>query len=237
MLSSTERGYDLLAPKFDACVAKAPRGRLSLALSLRTPDWILDRVMPHIGAERSLQSAIDLCCGTGVVMERLLPLCRHRVIGMDQSDGMLSEAEKRLRSLRGNAAAVLMRQDVLDLHFNEAFDVATWFGGTGHVLPEDQPRFVSAVYRALKPGGKFFFDAWYPPAPWQAAFWGLRAFDLAMRARNAFLKPPFIMYYGAFPIPRAVEVLRHAGFEVELRDLGIRKLGRATRLVIATRPK
>ena len=51
-LSSTERGYDLLAPKFDYT-------------PFRTPDSLLELVAPLIGNEKPIDSALDLCCGTG----------------------------------------------------------------------------------------------------------------------------------------------------------------------------
>ena len=51
-LSSVERGYDLLAPKFDLT-------------PFRTHDELLEAVAPLIGPPRSIDRALDLCCGTG----------------------------------------------------------------------------------------------------------------------------------------------------------------------------
>src|SRR5436305_12394193 len=75
-LSSTERGYDLLAPKFDYT-------------PFRTPDWLLQAVMAKLEAEAPFGSALDVCCGTGAAMRLLRPLCRDRVVGLDFSQGML----------------------------------------------------------------------------------------------------------------------------------------------------
>src|SRR5690606_27293512 len=50
-LSSTDEGYDLLAPKFD----KTP---------FRTPDALLEAMVPHFGAA-PVRTALDVCCGTG----------------------------------------------------------------------------------------------------------------------------------------------------------------------------
>src|SRR6476660_2234631 len=89
-LSSTERGYDLLAPKFDYT-------------PFRTPDDILARVGDHLQTLGSIGAALDLCCGTGAAMRMLRPLCRERVVGIDVSAGMLAEAARRLADAPGSA--------------------------------------------------------------------------------------------------------------------------------------
>src|SRR5438445_5483235 len=83
-LSSTEHGYDLIAPKFD----RTP---------FRTPDAILDVIARFIGPPRSIGAALDVCCGTGAAMRMLRPLCTTRVVGIDFSAGMLAEAQRRLQ--------------------------------------------------------------------------------------------------------------------------------------------
>ena len=37
--------------------------------------------------------------------------------------------------------------------FDAAFDVAVCFGEFGHILTQDEPRFVDEIARVLKPGG------------------------------------------------------------------------------------
>ena len=69
-LSSTQRGYDLLAPTFECT-------------PFRTPRAILDAVQPHVGPRGSIPRALDLCCGTGAAMHMLRPLCRDSVVGVD----------------------------------------------------------------------------------------------------------------------------------------------------------
>src|SRR3954468_20283783 len=81
-LSSTERGYDLLAPKFDYT-------------PFRTPDSILARVGEHIRTLGPLTAGLDICCGTGAAMRTLRPFCRDQVVGLDVSAGMLTEARRR----------------------------------------------------------------------------------------------------------------------------------------------
>ena len=54
-LSSTERGYDLLAPKFDYT-------------PFRTPEEILVPALSNLDRPRSIAAALDMCCGTGAAL-------------------------------------------------------------------------------------------------------------------------------------------------------------------------
>lgn len=45
-----------------------------------------------------------------------------------------------------------------------------------------------------------------------------KGFNAAMRVRNALWKPPFVMYYLTFLVPRARALLEAEGFSVEVRD-------------------
>ena len=51
-LSSTQHGYNLLAPKFDFT-------------PFRTPDEILDGMAKVLGPSKSIDDALDIACGTG----------------------------------------------------------------------------------------------------------------------------------------------------------------------------
>src|SRR5207237_438873 len=103
-LSSTERGYDLLAPKFDYT-------------PFRTPDAILARVGEHLKTFAPFESGLDLCCGTGAALRMLRPLCREKVVGLDVSAGMLAEAERRAADAPGTAALQFVRADALRMPF------------------------------------------------------------------------------------------------------------------------
>jgi SAM-dependent methyltransferase len=204
-LSSVERGYDLLAPKFEYT-------------PFRTPDAVLKASLGAVGPPGSVGSALDVCCGTGAALRYLRPLCHERVVGVDLSQGMLDEARRLLADAPGEAAVELVRGDALNLPWREEFDVVTSFGAFGHILEQDEPRLVEGIHRALRPGGRFVFVTGQTPSPLRPGYWLARAFNAAMRVRNALWHPPFVMYYLTFLLPRARTLLESQGFRVDVRQ-------------------
>ncbi|MGF1468459.1 MAG: class I SAM-dependent methyltransferase [Sandaracinaceae bacterium] len=219
-LSSTERGYDLLAPKFD----RTP---------FRTPDALLEAVVGEI--DGPVDRALDVCCGTGAAMRWLRPRCRAAVVGVDRSRGMLEEAARRLVHAPGDAAVRLVRADALDLPFEGAFDLVTCFGAFGHILERDEPRFVDRIARALVPGGRFVFVTSRRPPPLHPLRLAAAGFNLAMRVRNALIDPPFVMYYLTFLLPEVRALLEARGFLVEVRSGRFAPPVERAELVVATR--
>ncbi len=222
-LSSTESGYDLLAPKFD----RTP---------FRTPDAILRAVAEHTGPVRSIPRALDLCCGTGAAMTWLRPRVRDLLVGLDMSRGMLVEARRRVAAAEGDAEVAFVRGDALALPFGRTFDLVTSFGAFGHILEEDEPQLVDQVWRCLAPGGRFLFATGRKPPPSHAAFWVAHGFNAAMHVRNALIKPEFVMYYLTFALPRCRRLLEARGFSVQEHTAAFpAPFGRVV-LVEATRP-
>jgi SAM-dependent methyltransferase len=203
-LSSTERGYDLLAPKFD----RTP---------FRTPDAVLEPLSRALAETFPFARALDLCCGTGAAMRFLRPLASDAVVGIDMSAGMLEEARRKLEGAPGDARVELVRGDVLAMPFGREFDVVTCFGAFGHILEHDEARFVDAVANVLRPGGRFVFVTADVPPWWSPGALVARGFNTAMRVRNALIRPPFLMYYLTFLLPRATALLEARGFEVGTR--------------------
>jgi ubiquinone/menaquinone biosynthesis C-methylase UbiE len=205
-LASTERGYDLIAPKFD----RTP---------FRTPDPVLEAMARAIGRDtpegRPVRAALDVCCGTGAAMSHMRALCTERVVGLDFSQGMLDEARRRVASAPGDAKVELVRGDALALPFESEFDVVTSVGAFGHIVPEDEDRFVSGIARALRPGGRFVFATTEMPPLTSPTWWVLRSFNAVMRVRNALLHPQFIMYYLTFLWPGVAARLERHGLRVE----------------------
>src|SRR5262245_11995462 len=109
-LSSTEKGYDLLAPKFDYT-------------PFRTPEEVLQTVAEDLQSLGSFDCGLDVCCGTGAAMRMLRPMCRQQVVGVDISAGMLTVARQLLADAPGNAALEFVRGNVLSMPFHEAFDI------------------------------------------------------------------------------------------------------------------
>ena len=220
-LSSVERGYDLLAPKFDHT-------------PFRTPDSVLSATADALSELGPFGRGLDLCCGTGAGMLVLKPLCQGRITGVDFSAGMLAQA----RSVHPDAT--LVRADARALAFTEDFDLAVTFGALGHFLPTERPAIFEGVYRGLRPGGVFTFPIGAPPPLTSRSHWATLGFDLAMRVRNAVWRPPFVMYYRTSPLPAVRDDLTAAGFTV--RAVPLTALGRhrdgspRCRLIVARKP-
>ena len=191
-LSSTEAGYDRLAPRFDFT-------------PFRTPEEVLVDSLDDLGR---VDAAVDLCCGTGAALAHL---DARRRVGLDTSRAMLARARSRV------PGAELLRADVL--HPPEAlegrFDLATCFGAFGHIAEVDEPRFVAAVATLLRPGGRFVFVTGEPTGLTVRRAMA-HAFNLAMRVRNALWSPAFVMVYLTFELPRARALLTGAGFDVHV---------------------
>jgi ubiquinone/menaquinone biosynthesis C-methylase UbiE len=222
-LSSTDRGYDLLAPKFDYT-------------PFRTPDIVLAPAIARLTAGGNVAAALDVCCGTGAAMQHLRPHVTERLTGIDRSSGMLSVARRKLDATAGAARVEFVQGDALDMPFDEEFDLAVCFGAHGHIVTRDEPRFCAEVHRALRPGGRFGFVTGYAPPLWSPRFWLARGFNAAMRVRNVLIKPEFVMYYLTFLLPRAATLLERTGFEVAVDDDCFAGRLKGLKLVVATKP-
>ncbi|WP_461030800.1 class I SAM-dependent methyltransferase [Streptomyces sparsus] len=248
-LSSTERGYDLLAPKFDLT-------------PFRTSDRVLDAALGALAPLGPFPAGLDLCCGTGAAVPLLRAVCPGSVTGVDISTGMLDQARLAFApdghdhpegpglghgdtgspdGGRGGPEVAFLRADARSLPFRErSFDLAVSFGAFGHFLPRERPRLFAGVHEVLRPRGLFAFPVGAPPKPGSAAYWTLCGFDAAMRVRNALWRPRFVMYYRTFPLPDVLRDLERAGFEVQappLAALGHRPDGSPRcRLVLARKP-
>jgi SAM-dependent methyltransferase len=197
-LSSTDRGYELLAEKFD----KTP---------FRTPDALLDQVAAHVGP---FDRGVDLCCGTGAGLLAFRPKARVGLTGVDRVPAMLDVAREHLADAPEGVPVELVPHDVLTWEGGERYDLAFSFGAFGHILPHEEAPFRRTVWRALRPGGRFVFVTARNPGALHPAWWAARAFNGAMRVRNLLVRPPFHMYYLRFLWPEVGEALRGDGFEV-----------------------
>jgi SAM-dependent methyltransferase len=220
-LSSVEGGYDRLAPKFDHT-------------PFRTSDGVLDATAGALRPLGPFGRGLDVCTGTGAGLRVLESLCQDPVTGVDFSAGMLAQAR------RAHPGAALVRADVRAIPFAGTFDLAVSFGALGHFLPAERPALFAGVRRALRPGGMFAFPVAAPQPVTSAGYWALAGFDLAMRARNAVWRPPFVMYYRTGPLSVLRGDLTAAGFTVATIPLTAPGRPGAARprclLVLARRP-
>lgn len=200
-MSSTQRGYDLLAPKFDFT-------------PFRTPDAILEKVSEHLKSIAPLESCLDICCGTGAGIEMLRPYCDGRIVGVDFSQGMLDQAALNLKPGESKPSIKLVHCNVLELPCENEFDLAVCFGALGHFLPKDQEILLDQVTKVLRPGGRFIFVTHYMPGIFTPAHLLSRGFNWSMRVRNFFYRPKFIMYYLTFLLPQVRQQLEARGFTV-----------------------
>ena len=220
-LSSVERGYDLLAAKFDDT-------------PFRTPDDVLDATVEALRPLGPFDDGLDVCCGTGAGMWVLKSVCRDLITGVDFSAGMLARAR------RAHPDAACVRADVRALPFAASFDLAVSFGALGHFLPVERPALFAGVHRALRAGGVFAFPIGAPPPITSPGYWALLGFDVVMRVRNAMWRPPFVMYYRTCSLDTVRRDLTASGFTVAtspLTALGQRKDGSPRcRLILARKP-
>ena len=113
------------------------------------------------------RTILDLGCGTGrhdfLLVER-----GYAVTGVDRSQDMLAEAQKRLVTLDSSVAKFLTfhHGDIREVRLGKKFDVIL---SLFHVMSY-QPTNVNlgqafgTAAAHLKPGGIFIFDCWYGPA-------------------------------------------------------------------------
>jgi ubiquinone/menaquinone biosynthesis C-methylase UbiE len=94
-------------------------------------------------------TVLDAACGTGKYFAMVLDSGR-RVVGTDQSTGMLSRARTRF------PAVPLERVGLQELAFDAEFDAVMCIDAMENIPPEDWPRVVGNLRRAARPGGQLY---------------------------------------------------------------------------------
>jgi ubiquinone/menaquinone biosynthesis C-methylase UbiE len=92
---------------------------------------------------------LDAPCGTG----RYFPIVvesGRRVVGADQSAGMLEQARRR------RLATELHHVGLQELPFEAAFDATMTIDAMENVAPEDWPTVLTRLHRAVRPGGHLY---------------------------------------------------------------------------------
>jgi SAM-dependent methyltransferase len=94
-------------------------------------------------------TVLDAACGTGKYFAMVLDAGR-RVVGTDQSTGMLARARARFPGVP------LERVGLQELAFDGQFDAVMCIDAMENIPPEDWPRVVANLHRALRPGGHLY---------------------------------------------------------------------------------
>jgi ubiquinone/menaquinone biosynthesis C-methylase UbiE len=108
-------------------------------------------------------TVLDVGCGAGAsalpAAEAVGP--NGYVIGVDLSNGLLAQAQKRADK-RGLANAVFHNKDMADLSYpDNYFDAVT--SGFSIFFVDDIEGLVGELWRMVKPGGKLAIATWAPP--------------------------------------------------------------------------
>jgi len=112
----------------------------------------------------SVETILDLGCGTG---SHTIPLAKrgYKVVGVDRSEDMLSQAREKAGDA-STCAPAFIKGDVRNVELGQQFDtVLMMFAVLGYQLTnEDVLATLRTVRRHLKVGGLFVCDLWYGPA-------------------------------------------------------------------------
>ena len=100
-------------------------------------------------------TVLDAACGTGKYFAMVLDSGR-RVVGTDQSTGMLARARARF------PAVPLERVGLQELAFDAEFDAVMCIDAMENVPPEDWPRVAGNLRRAVRPGGQVYLTVEEP---------------------------------------------------------------------------
>lgn len=114
---------------------------------------LIERRLP----ERKVLAIADLACGTGEI-SILLAKRGHTVTGIDLSADMLAVAQRKARA--AGLSIPFIQQDIRVFTLHKPVDVITvCCDGVNYLAScKDVSMFLSAAYRALKPGGLLLFD-------------------------------------------------------------------------------
>ena len=179
-------------------------------------------VAPHGG-----QRVLDVATGTGMVAA-LLARRGATVVGLDQSEAMLSGARARFADSAMPVSLVVGEAEALP--FDDAsFDALTFTYLLRYV--DDPGAVVAELARVVAPGGRIgMVEFGVPGRRGTRAFWDWhtrvalpligRAVSPAWEEVGRFLGPNIAAFYDAHPLPALVDLWRAAG----ITDVQVRRM-------------
>lgn len=136
--------YRKIASEYDASAAAAPDQIVAWAKEI---DSALDRFRPtgHV---------LEIACGTGLGTYRLLQYA-DSITAVDSSREVIELAKRRIDN---DPRVNFVLADVFEWEPRETYDVVFFRAWITHVPPERFESFWDLVSRALRPGGRVYFD-------------------------------------------------------------------------------
>ena len=150
---------------------------------------------------------LDAPCGTGKYFP-LVVAAGHRVAGVDQSAGMLAQAEGR------GIAFSLERTALQDMSYEQDFDAVITVDAMENIPPEDWPLVLAKLRQAVRPGGLMYMtveEVRQSHIDW--AFESLRARGLPA-VRGELVEGDAAGYHYYPGRDQAVEWMRHEGLTI-----------------------
>lgn len=124
------------------------------------------------------EKLLDLCCGTGKsTLACLNELPSGTIVGVDNSEGMLREANKKFSNEIQTGKISFVLRDAMQLDFaDNSFDAVFMAYGLRNM--PDYKKFIEGVHRVLKPGGKICIhdyslnENWFSKVYWAVLSYG-----------------------------------------------------------------
>lgn len=130
-------------------------------MSVDTMESLLDQLALPDGGR-----ALDVGCGRGELLTRLVERFGLEVVGVDRSGGALEQTREQLRSRTPDASFELIESDANEVELAEAsFDVVSWLGGP--YLGESFATTMTQLAAWARPGGFVLVGHgfWMQPPP------------------------------------------------------------------------
>ena len=126
-------------------------------------EWYIDSRNHETGVESvkntfsklpSSATVIDLGCGTGIPLARVLADMGFSVIGLDSSEKMVNSFRKNLPE------STVLNALIQEFDYSEyMFEGALCWGCLFHLKPNDQVKLLNKIFKSIQTGGRFLFTS------------------------------------------------------------------------------